>query len=195
MAPSSLRPALQRRAPVWRSITAFDMSSSAPDLRRQARTCAEPLLSPLSIAPSGPGTRAGPVRLARTAPAATSCVRSRTIMYSRRRRASSSLVRGRSAAPDGTCSALRQSVRSVTQVSTDARVHMHPQPHMRGEFVLTTRSRATKATDTGQHVWSLILTSPSCSAEMVPCACRGTVRGVRTVLLSDFCENVPAVPQ
>ena len=140
MAPSSLRPVLQTRAPVWRSITAFDMSSSAPDLRRQARTCVEPLLSPLSIAPSGPGTRAGRVRLARTAPAATSCVRSRTITYCPHQRASSSLVRGRSAAPDGTCSALRQCVRSLMQVSTDARAHMHPQPHVRGEFVLTTRS-------------------------------------------------------
>ena len=186
MAPSSRRPALRSRAPAWRSITAFDMSSSAPDLRRQAPTCAEPLWSPLSIAPSGLGTRAGPVRLARTAPAATSCVRSRTIMYCPRRRASSSLVRGRYDASDGTCSALRQSVRSVTQVSTDARAHMHPQAHMRCELVLATRSRATKATETWQHVRFLITMSPSCPAEMVPCACRGSVRGVRSVLLSDF---------
>ena len=185
MTPSSLRPALRTRAPVWLSITAFGMSSSAPDSRRQAPTCAEPLLSPLSIAPSGLETHAGPVLVARTAPAATSCVRSRTITCCPRRRASSSLVRGY-AAPDGTCSALRQSVRSVTQVSTDARAHMQPQAHLRCEFVLATRSRATKATDAGQDVRFLITMSPSCSAEMVPCACRGTVRGVRTVLLSDF---------
>ena len=58
-----------------------------------------------------------------------------------------------------------------------------------------TRSRATAFTDTGQHVRALILVSPSCSGDMVPCACRGIVRGVRTVLLPDVCYNVPAVPQ
>jgi hypothetical protein len=123
MAPSSLRLALQRRAPVWLIITAFGMSSSAPDFRRQARMCAEPPLSPLSYAPSGLETRAGPVLVARTAPEATNFVRFQTITYCPRRRVSSSLVR-RYAASDGTCSALKRSVPSVTQVSTDARAHM-----------------------------------------------------------------------
>jgi hypothetical protein len=58
-----------------------------------------------------------------------------------------------------------------------------------------TRSRATAFTDTGQHVRALILVSPSCSGDMVPCACRGIVRGVRTVLLPDVCYNVSTVPQ
>ena len=123
MAPSSLRPALKCRAPVWLSITAFGMSSSAPDFRRQARRCVEPLLSPLSYAPSGLETRAGPVLVARTAPEATNCVRFRTITCCPRRRVSSSLVR-RYAASDGTCSALKRSVPSVMQVSTDAQMHV-----------------------------------------------------------------------
>ncbi len=149
MTPSSLRPALQTRAPLWLSITASGMSSNAPDLRLQARTCVEPLLSPLSYAPSGLETRAGPVLVVRTAPEATSCVRFRTIMYCLRRRVSSSLVR-RYAASDGTCSALKQSVQSVTQVSTTARTHIHPQAHKRCEFVHATRSRAAKVTGAGQ---------------------------------------------
>jgi hypothetical protein len=143
--PSSRGPALRTRARVWRSITAFDMSSHASGLRRQARTCVEPLLSPLSFAPSGLETRAGPVLVARTAPAGMSCVRFRTITYGPRRRVSSSRA-GRSAASGGTCSALKPSVRSATQASTDARAHMHPQAHVRCGSVHATRSRATNVT-------------------------------------------------
>jgi hypothetical protein len=54
-------------------------------------------------------------------------------------RVSSSHV-GRYAASGGTCSALKQSVRSVTQVSTDARVNMHPHAHVRCKHVHGTRS-------------------------------------------------------
>jgi hypothetical protein len=153
---SSLRPALRTRAPVWRSITAFGMSSRAPDSRRQAPTCAEPLWSPLSYAPSGLETHAGPVLVAGTAPAAMSCGRFRTTTCCPRRRVSSSHV-GRYAASGGTCSAQKRSVRSVTQVSADARAHMHPQAHVRCGSVHAPRSRATKVT--GDMV------SPSCSAQ------------------------------
>ncbi len=58
-----------------------------------------------------------------------------------------------------------------------------------------TRSRAAKVTGAGQHVWFLIWWARLSQLRTVPCACRGIVRGVRTVLLPDFIYNVPAVPQ
>ena len=56
------------------------------------------------------------------------------------------------------------------------------------------RSRAAKVTGAGQLVRFLMTVRPSCLAGMVPCACRGIVRGLRTVLLPDVCYNVPAMP-
>ena len=179
---TSLRPALRTRAPVWLSITAFGMSSSAPDSRRQAPTCVEPLLSPHSTAPSGLETHAGPVLVAGTAPAAMKCGRFRTTTCCPRRRVSSSLV-GRCAASGGTCSAQKQSVRSVTQVSTDARAYMHPRADMRCKFVPATRScqgrmcvanscmrRAhEQVIGAGQHARFLIVVCPSRSAHGAMC--------------------------